>query len=110
MRLLKDEIFRTGTWQLLNPISPDTGNNSCDNFLAWRWSLGNEMRIVVINYSHSTSQCRLKIDLPTGKNEITLKDLLTGAVYKRSVKEISDPGLFIELRGYQSHIFALSLV
>ncbi len=109
LKAVKDETFKKGNWQLLNPFNTDPGNISCDNFLAWHWRLENEMRIVVINYSHSTSQCRLKIDLPTGKNDVTLKDLLTGVVYKRSVKEISNPGLFIELRGYQSHIFALTL-
>ncbi len=105
----KDEIFRKGTWQILNPMNADPVNYSCDNFLAWYWGLGSEMRIVVINYSHSTSQCRLKMELPSEKNEISLKDLLTGSVYKRSVKEFAEPGLFIELRGYQSHIFSLTL-
>lgn len=105
----KDEIFKTGTWELLNPVNADPVNLSCDNFLAWLWRLKNEMRIVVINYSHSTSQCRLKIELPTEQNEISLHDLLTGNVYKRHVKELGDPGLFIELRGYQSHIFSLTL-
>ncbi len=108
LEITKKEIFRKGEWQLLNPLNAGPGNLSFDNFLAWHWSLGNEMRVIVINYSHSTSQCRLKIDLPTSLNEIALKDLLTGAVYKRSVKEISEPGLFIELKGYQSHIFSIS--
>lgn len=109
LEITKEEIFKKGEWQLLNPLNTDPENLSGDNFLTWQWSLGTEMRIVVINYSHSTSQCRLKLDLPTSLNEIALKDLLTGAVYKRSVKEISEPGLFIELKGYQSHIFALTL-
>ncbi len=105
----KDEIFRTGTWELLNPVNAEPINYTCENFLGWMWKLEKEMRIIIINYTHSTSQCRLKIELPTGKNEIDLKDLLTGNVYKRTVKEINDPGLFIELRGYQSHIFSLTL-
>ena len=110
LKITKEEIFKRGEWKLLNPGYVDAANITCDNFLAWQWNLDNEMRIIVINYSHSTSQCRLKIDLPTEKKEVALKDLLTGAVYKRSVKEISEPGLFIELKGYQSHIFSLEIV
>ncbi len=109
LKIVKEDIFKRGTWTLLNPMSTHITNITCDNFLAWQWSFEGEMRLVVINYSHSTSQCRLKIDLPTGKERITLQDLLTNTDYARSVKEISDPGLFIELKGYQSHIFAFTL-
>ena len=77
--------------------------------LAWQWSLNNELRIVVINYSHTTSQCRLKIDLSTRKKEAELEDLLTKVIYNRSVNEMREPGLFIELKGYQSHIFSVVL-
>ncbi len=111
-KLLKytdEEIFRTGEWKLLNPLNAHPENFTCDNFLAWMWNLDNDMRIVVINYSHSTSQCRLKLDLPTEKEDVILKDVLTRVVYKRSVKEIGEPGLFIELKGYQSHIFEVTL-
>lgn len=109
LEITNEKIFKNGEWQLLNPLNADPANFSCDNFLAWQWSLENELRIVVINYSHSTSQCRLKMDLSAANGIVSLKDLLTDMVYKRSVKEISDPGLFIELKGYQSHIFALTL-
>jgi len=109
LNITKTQIFKTGEWTLLNPYQADAVNNTSENFLAWQWSLNNELRIVVVNYSHSTSQCRLKMDFNTEKDGVLLKDLLTGTVYKRSVKEISSPGLFIELKGYQSHIFAVDL-
>jgi len=34
-------------------------------------------------------------------------DLLTGDEYLRSVKEMETPGLFIELKGFNSHIFSI---
>lgn len=109
LRITSAGIFKTGNWQLLNPLQADTANNSRENILAWQWSLEQELRIVVINYSHSTSQCRLKIDLTTRMKEVYLEDLLTNIVYNRSVNEMKDPGLFIELKGYQSHIFSVVL-
>ncbi len=109
LNISKTEIFKSGEWTLLNPVQADPVNNTSENFLAWQWKLNNELRIVIINYSHSTSQCRLKMDLTTEKDVIHLDDLMTRTIYKRSVKEISSPGLFIELKGYQSHIFAVEL-
>ncbi len=109
LQITKSDIFKTGTWQMLNPLQTDTDNNTRENILAWQWSLENELRIVVVNYSHSTSQCRLKIDLSAGKKAVHLEDLLTKIIYNRSVNEMRDPGLFIELKGYQSHIFSVIL-
>jgi glycosidase len=109
LQITKDSIFKSGTWQMLNPLQTDPANNSRENMLAWQWSLNNELRLVVINYSHTTSQCRLKVDLSTGKKEVELEDLLTKVIYNRSVNEMREPGLFIELKGYQSHIFSVVL-
>ena len=104
-----EKIFKNGNWLMLNPSHTHPANNSFENFLTWQWNLDNEYRIVVINYSHINSQCRIVLELPTDKEEIQLEDLLTRTIYKRSVNEIRDPGLFIELKGYQSHIFSIIL-
>jgi hypothetical protein len=109
LQITKAEIFKAGTWQMLNPSQTDPSNNKNENILAWQWSLDNELRIVVINYSHTTSQCRLNIDLSIPEKEVRLEDLLTNIVYNRVVSEMRDPGLFIELKGYQSHIFSVVL-
>lgn len=109
LKITSDEIFKVGIWQILNPEPSDPVNNSWENFLAWQWKLDNEIRIVVINYSHSNAQCRLKMNLSTLKKVVNLEDLLTKIFYERSVDEIREQGLFIDLKGYQSHIFSLVL-
>jgi hypothetical protein len=99
------QIFKSGKWELLNPEPVSPSNNSFENFLAWQWSLNNEMRVIVVNFSHLPSQCRIKLpDLNTVKNELSLEDLLTKNIYLRTPREIKAPGLFVELKGYQSHI------
>lgn len=108
LSITKADIFQEGDWRLLEPLSIGYNNKSYENFLAWQWSLEDEKRIVVVNYSYSTSQCRLRLDLKCDKKKIVLIDLLTNELYERWVDEINNVGLYIELKGHQSHIFSIS--
>lgn len=102
-------VFRDGEWSIIEPSAVSNDNSSFENFLAWQWALGNERALVVINYSEITSQCRLKFSTGNKNGEIELTDLLTGEIYKRDVSEINKPGLFVELKSYQSHIFLFNV-
>lgn len=105
LRITKDDIFRQGQWSLLEPISADISDSSSENFFAWQWKLKNKLCVVVINYSNTTSRCRLKFDLPNNKMVINLNDILNSVTYERSVEEINEKGLYIELKPFSSHIF-----
>ncbi len=65
--------------------------------------------LIIINYFENTSQCRLKFPLNTSNYHLELQDLLTGQRYIRLVSEINEIGMFIELKGYQAHIFEFFL-
>lgn len=106
--ITKDKIFRDGNWTMIEPIPAGLGNTNFQNFFTWIWDYKNDLRIVVINYSAVTSQCRLRIRLDSNSENITLIDLLTGDEYLRSVKEMETPGLFIELKSFHSHIFSIN--
>jgi len=107
LSITKEEIFIKGEWMMIDPLPAADNNPSYENILTWQWKLGDDIRLVVINYSDGTSQCRLKIQLASTSNEIKLVDLLNDVEYYRSVSEIKTTGLFIELKSYNSHIFAL---
>lgn len=107
LEITKSSVFTEGMWELLNPISAGGDNQSFQNILAWRWLLNSEERIVIVNYSDSTSQCRLKIQLRSFASKITLIDLLTEDIYERSTEEIKTTGLFIELKANNMHIFTV---
>ncbi|NWF90951.1 MAG: glycosidase, partial [Ignavibacteriaceae bacterium] len=109
LEITKDEVFQKGDWRILEPLTIGFNNSSFENFFAWQWTLEDSRRIVVINYSYSTSQCRLKLDIKHDKKKITLVDLLTQELYERWVDELNNTGLYIELKGHQSHIFSLVL-
>jgi len=46
---------------MIEPIPAGEGNLSFQNFFTWIWDYKNDLRIVVINYTAVTSQCRLSI-------------------------------------------------
>lgn len=106
LKITTQEIFKHGKWELLNPIYSWETNTTFKNILSWGWSLQAEKRIVVVNYSDKISTCRLKLDLQGFQEEFIIKDLLSDQTYTRSAEEVYHTGLFIELKPYQSHIFA----
>ena len=108
LNITKEDIFTFGDWALLEPISAGNGNLSFQNFLAWQWSYKNTKALIIINYSELTSQCRIKIETNSNKDFIILQDQLNGKVFDRSISEIKNPGLFIELKGFASHIFTFN--
>ncbi len=107
LTITKSEIFKDGSWLMIDPLPISDNNDTFEKMFAWQWRLGDELRIVVINYSVSTSFCRIRFRLKTGRKDIKLIDLLTNEEYFRSVDEIRNEGLFIELKSYHSHIFAV---
>jgi glycosidase len=109
LQITQHQVFTLGEWKLLE-VSPAAAENfSYENFLVWQWKYGNQYALVVINYYDSASQCRIRFRLENTSESVYLVDVLTGEEYKRSVKELTDPGLFVELKGYQSHIFMYSI-
>jgi 1,4-alpha-glucan branching enzyme len=104
--ITNNEIFKFGSWRLIETLSAGEGNNSYENILAWHWNYNSENRLVVINYSPQTSQCRLKLDLNGYDDALEIFDVLHDKGYIRSLEEVRNPGLFVELAAYQSHIFA----
>ena len=109
LKITKEDVFIRGEWTLLYPLPVSENDSTYETVFAWQWKLGNDLRIVIINYSENTSYCRLKFDVPYGKEEVALNDLLNGIVYNRSIDEIKSEGLFIELKCFHSHIFSFKV-
>ncbi len=105
--ITKDEIFIKGEWSQLEILPVNVKNDTYNNIFAWQWKFENNLRIVVINYSDSTSQCRLKFHINSSFETIILFDLLNDQKYIRRTDEILNSGLFIELKSYKNHIFSI---
>jgi glycosidase len=99
------QIFISGEWKLIEPLKVWDNNYTNERMLCWLWSYKIERRLVVVNYSDSKAQCRVKLDLRSYPENFELFDLLNNFSYIRSRDEVNRVGLFIELQPYQSHIF-----
>lgn len=106
--ITKELVFKNGSWKILEASPVADSDQSNDNLLAWEWRSGKELRVVIVNYNNSTSRCRLKFNIESKSDDIMLNDLLNHTSYKRSVKEIADKGLFVELKSFNSHIFSIN--
>jgi hypothetical protein len=99
---------REGDWRMLDATGwPD--NQSCRNLLAWSWAGdGGERHVVVVNLSGEPAQARIPLDWPdlTGRGW-RLTDLLAEDVFERDGDELANPGLFVALRPWQSHLLAV---
>jgi hypothetical protein len=110
LRALREEVFKTGEWRLCDCRGwPD--NLSYRHLVAWSWRLGEDCRLVVVNLSGSAAQGLVR--LPLGDvcdKSVSLKDLFSGACYGRNGREMTDPGLFVELPAWGYHFFKFSIV
>jgi len=111
VRLLREidhDIFRNGSWQLCSPVGwPD--NQSCQNLLSWCWENHDDRRLIIINFSPTSSQARVPVpwaDLRGGM--WSLLDVLAGNSYQRNGDEMTNAGLYVELGPWALHLFHVS--
>jgi WD40 repeat protein len=105
---LSDPVFHDGEWRLLEPREAWSGNSSYQNFVAYSWIRGDEYRLVIVNIAPDKSQCHLPVGFPALAGEIwELRDMLSDRQYPRSGEELQSPGLYLDLEGYDYHLFRL---
>lgn len=101
-----NDIFKMGSWSMLETNTSWEGNTTFKNMIAYQWVLNNRKRIVIVNYSDVISTCRLKFDLTGYPEEFEMEDLFNNQKYIRSAEEVVSSGLYVELRPWQAHIFS----
>ena len=106
LEIIKAPVIKEGNWELHESLPAWGTNDTYNNIFAWEWTLGNERRLVVVNYSNVVSTCRLALDLKDSPEELIFTDILNGVRYTRSNEEVDKDGLFIQLDPYKSHIFS----
>ena len=102
---LKDDVWHDGTYTYVTPTDID---GSSWRFLCYKWKLGTEKRLVVVNYSDTTAYARVVLDDAYEKADgdtVYFIDELNDVTYERSVTEVQGEGLFITLDAYKCHIF-----
>ncbi len=109
LRATGQEVFRDGHWRLCER-SGWPANQSHRSILTWCWELGEEWRLVAINFSGSPSQALVRVpwDSLRGKTCV-LEDLLSNQTYERHGDEMTGAGLYVSLGAWQSHLFRVSV-
>ncbi|MGW0584833.1 alpha-amylase, partial [Streptomyces sp. NPDC002920] len=95
---------RRGDWRQSATVGwPD--NDSHRGLLAWTWTDTDARHLVVVNHSDRPAQARLPLpwDELRGR-EHRLTDVLTDRTYDRDGDELTDPGLFVSLDAWDTHV------
>jgi len=105
MGVLAQPIFHEGTWMIIDVPQP-----AADwRLFAWRWELGDEKRLVVINYCNQTGTGNVQVANVAGHGNVHLEDLLTGDTYDQDASQLrSGSGFAVDLRPWTAHIFTYS--
>lgn len=104
---VQDTIYGSGRWRLFNLVPAWGSNQTHENLVAHGWTQGDDHRLVICNLTGVQSQALVSLSPWHGMGEATwgLDDALTGHHYTRSGASMIDPGLYIDLGPYESHIF-----
>ncbi len=105
LNLTSQPLFRDGNWTLCS-VNGWTGSHSCQNLLAWSWSLDHQKALIIINYSDNPAQGR--VEWPWAEDhekELHLDDVLHQRSYVRSCRDLMENGLYVDLNGWDFHLF-----
>jgi glycosidase len=107
--VLKQPVFRDGTWSQIQPLPAWPGNWTHDEFVAYAWAGADGNRhVVVVNYAANQGQCRLPLPFRELRNkQVRLIDVIGTEVYDRAGSELVDPGLYIDHAPWHFNVFAL---
>lgn len=111
LRLLNsipDRDLGKDNWKLseLTPAGED--NDSFKSLISYIWKKEMEYKLIVVNYSSSSAQGNVKLDNLNLTGDITFSDLLNQKVYTYRAKDIKENGLYVDLNGWQGHLFKIN--
>lgn len=110
LAVLRQPIFRDGTWSLLETAPAWEGNWTSDCFIAWCWQRDSERRLVVVNYAGNQSQCYVRIPFAdlSGRT-VQLTDMTGPASFERDGDDLISRGVYLDLPPWGYHVFELAV-
>jgi len=106
LAVLKQPAFRDGAWSQIQPSPAWSNNSTYDSFISYAW-VGSHY-VIVVNYSGSQGQCRLKLPFPDFRGkQMRLIDVMGTEVYDRDGSEVVDHGLYIDHPPWHLNVFEL---
>jgi hypothetical protein len=115
LAVLRDPTLHHGRFVPLDPRSAGDGDGTYDGLVAFGWREeepeGGPCLVVVVNLRPGPAWARVPLaalGFEAGRT-YRLLDRMDGASYRRTGEEACDPGLFVALRGRQSHVFTIEV-
>lgn len=110
LQIIKEPVFRRGTWTLLDVRPAWHDNSTWQNFFAFLWNLdGYSSRLIVVNYAPHSGQAYVSVPIDTLDSQACdFKDLMGDAQYVRDKHGLAARGMYFDLIGYGFHIFEVS--
>jgi hypothetical protein len=98
-------VFRQGQWSLCERTGwPD--NASFQNLVAWTWLKNEDRYLIIVNLSDSPAQAVVQFPSSEASDGTwQLFDVLSGTTYERHGDEMQSPGLYVDLRPWNYHLF-----
>lgn len=107
---LADPVFHDGDWRLLDIREAWPGNGSYRNFISYQWTQKGKWRLLAANLGGQQAQCYVTLDIPElAGSSWELQDLLREIRYERNGDDLLQHGLYLDMPGYQYHLFSVSL-
>jgi hypothetical protein len=105
--IISKPVFRFGNWQLIEPLPAWEGNTTSDSFIVFLWEgIAGDLVLVTVNYSPNSGQCYLRLPFPELSGKLwRLQDKMSESSYDRNGNEMQSRGLYLDLEGWQFHIF-----
>jgi alpha amylase-like protein len=110
LEVLRQPVFRTGEWRLLECAPAWDRNWTRDCFIAALWR-GDErqQRLVAVNYAGNQSQCYVHLPLPDlDGRAVRFKDLMSPAAFDRAGNDLVSRGLFLDMPSWGYHVFEMT--
>jgi glycosidase len=111
LEILRQPVFRSGKWKLLECTQAWEGNRTHDKYIAFSWhGPGEEKIIVAVNYSPARSQCYIKLPFNyLDDKQWMLNDLLGDHSFEREGKDLFSKGLYLDEPGWKAYVFSLEI-
>ncbi|MCQ8240757.1 alpha-amylase family glycosyl hydrolase [Rhizosaccharibacter radicis] len=108
LEALREPALRDGRHEELTPLAAWEGNPSHGNLICALWHGDDGAAFLrVVNLSTDRAQCRVRFG-DGGGGDWLLRDRLGPETYRRTARELFEPGLFLDLPGWGTNLFALS--
>jgi hypothetical protein len=113
LTVLRQPVFQTGNWKLLDCVPAKDGNPSYENYICFGWESpeDNKKTLVVVNYSSENSRCLVKLPFADLTNKSwRLQDLFSDFGYDQDGDNLQSNGLYFNEPGWKYYVFSLEQI